>query len=211
MNGEQDNIAMDPMLRPLLELYSQHRGWYIALGTLLVLAGCMAIASPMISTLTTVYMLGWLLIVSGAAQLLGAAASRRWGGFFLTLLSGALSLVIGIMALRHPGSMDLALTMLIATFLLIGGTFRVLISSLTRFHGWVWSIAGGLVSVLLGAYIYATLPASSFWVLGTFIGVDLLSTGWTWIFLASALPAPRNRDAGKHRPPTVSAQVQASF
>ena len=200
----------EPPLPAILQLNARHRGWYFALGTLLVVAGCLAIASPMISTLTTVYVLGWLLLVSGAAQMLGAVTSRRWGGFVLTLLSGLLSLVIGLMALRHPGSADLALTMLIATFLLIGGTFRVLFSALTRFHGWIWSIAGGLVSALLGAFIYATLPYSSFWVLGTFVGVDLLSTGWTWMLLASILPAPRERDAGRDRTANTSAPVGAS-
>lgn len=173
-------------LRPALAVFSRNWGWYIALGAFQVLAGCLAVAWPVTSTLTAVYVFGWLLIGSGVGQVLAAIGSRRWGGFLLTLVSGVLSLVVGIMALRHPGTMDLALTMLVATLLLVSGGFRLLAAVLTRFYGWQWTAVGGLVSALLGGYIYATLPVASFWVLGTFLGIELLSTGWTWIFFGSA-------------------------
>lgn len=172
---------------PGLEHLHRQWGWYLGLGIVLMLIGCVAIAMPMISGMATVIVFGWLLIFSGLAQLMGAIGSRRWGGYFVNLLSGILAFIVGAMTLSHPGTMDLALTMLLATFLLVGGVFRATGAAHLRFFGWGWAVCSGLVSTLLGVYIYATLPVSSWWVLGTFIGIEILSHGWTWIFLALAL------------------------
>lgn len=176
-----------PFLDPGLTALQRGWGFYLALGLFLVLLGGVAIATPLFATLAGVLMFGWLLIVSGLVQLFGAFGSRRWSGYFLHLLGGVLALVVGVMTLRHPGTMDLALTLLIATYLLVGGGFRMLGAVESRFHGRGWMILGGLLSALLGVYIYATLPIASLWVIGTFLGVDIVVHGWMWIFLAMAL------------------------
>lgn len=195
LNQDVDHgIAMHPLGPGLLEVH-RNWGWYLALGVFLVMVGCCAIAAPMFASLEGTLVFGWLLIASGLAQLLGAAGSRRLGGYFLNLLGGVFAFVVGVMTLRHPGAMDLALTMLIATYLLVVGIFRVLGAVGTRFYGWGLALAGGLLSLALGAYIYATLPIAKFWVIGTFIGVEILSHGWTWIFLALAM---RDRPASIH-------------
>lgn len=187
-------LAMAP-LGPGLDILRRNWGWYLALGMFLVVVGCGAIAAPMLATLEGTLVFGWLLIASGLAQLLGAAGSRRWGGYFLNLLGGVFAFVVGVMTLRHPGAMDLALTMLIAAYLLVAGIFRAVGAVGARFYGWGWALVGGLISLVLGAYIYATLPSAKFWVVGTFIGVEILSHGWTWIFLALAM---RDRPASIH-------------
>ena len=42
---------------------------------------------------------------------------------------------------------------------------------------------GGVVNVLLGILIWLQWPASAFWVIGLFIGIDLLMTGWWFVTL----------------------------
>ena len=42
----------------------------------------------------------------------------------------------------------------------------------------------GVVTFLLGAMIYANWPLSGLWVIGLFIGVDLILAGWSWVLLS---------------------------
>ena len=44
-----------------------------------------------------------------------------------------------------------------------------------------------VVTVLLGAMIIAKWPASSFYVLGIFLGIDLIFFGSTWLTMGLAL------------------------
>jgi uncharacterized membrane protein HdeD (DUF308 family) len=40
---------------------------------------------------------------------------------------------------------------------------------------------------MLGMLIYKQWPVSGLWVIGMFIGIDLLFNGWAWIMLAIGL------------------------
>jgi uncharacterized membrane protein HdeD (DUF308 family) len=45
-------------------------------------------------------------------------------------------------------------------------------------------LCNGIVTVLLGIAIWQQWPASGLWVLGTFVGIDLIVNGVTWSVLA---------------------------
>ena len=183
-------------LRAGLESLHRNWGWYLALGIVLVVVGTIAICSPVFFTITGVLYFGVLMLFGGIAQLLGAFWARYWSGVIAMVLSGLLYLVVGGMALKHPGTADLALTLLIATFLMVGGLFRIIAALYLRFHGWGWSVLSGVISTALGIMIYSNLAASTLWVIGTFIGVDMLFQGWTWIALSLAVRNVKPRGAG---------------
>ncbi|HWE37476.1 MAG TPA: HdeD family acid-resistance protein [Isosphaeraceae bacterium] len=174
-------------LRAELEALHREWGWYLALGVLLIVLGMIAIAVPWVATAGVVLMFGILLIVGGIAQLVGAVWARRWSGVVWAALAGVLAVVVGLMALRHPAKMSLALTLLIAAYLLVGGTLRIVSAMWLRYAQWGWSAFGGALSVVLGLLIYADLPESALWVIGTFLGIDLLFQGWAWVLLALAV------------------------
>ena len=127
-------------LRAGLESLHRNWGWYLALGIVLVVVGTIAICSPVFFTITGVLYFGVLMLFGGIAQLLGAFWARYWSGVIAMVLSGLLYLVVGGMTLKHPGTADLALTLLIATFLMVGGLFRIIAALYLRFHGWGWSV-----------------------------------------------------------------------
>ena len=60
-------------------------------------------------------------------------------------------------------------------------------------HGtpWGWVVFSGIVSFLLGLMIIAQWPASSFFVLGILLGVDLIFVGTGWITMGLALKRHR--------------------
>ena len=63
-----------------------------------------------------------------------------------------------------------------------------------HFHGWPWVLLNGFISVFLGIYIWRHLPETAMWLIGTFVGIDLIFCGASWIFLAFGI---RSVSSGK--------------
>jgi uncharacterized membrane protein HdeD (DUF308 family) len=58
------------------------------------------------------------------------------------------------------------------------------------------TLATALTILTLGVMILLQWPFSGFWVIGLFVGIDLLFSGWTWIMLALRLKSlPKARSA----------------
>ena len=75
-------------------------------------------------------------VVGGVAEIVGGFWSRGWSGFFLHLLSGVLSAVVGVLFLRAPLDAVLALTLLLACLLMVGGIFKIIAALSHRFTAW---------------------------------------------------------------------------
>jgi uncharacterized membrane protein HdeD (DUF308 family) len=174
-------------LRHELEAIRGNWGWVLALGVILVILGTVAVATPFVASLATAMAFGVLLLIGGAAQLVGAFWTRDWSGFFLSLLMGVLYVVLGLLFVRDPGDALLAMTLLLACTLLVGGLFRIIGSLMFRFPHWGWTLAGGVINLILGILIWQQWPASGLWVIGLFVGIDLIFTGWTWVMMSLAL------------------------
>jgi uncharacterized membrane protein HdeD (DUF308 family) len=52
---------------------------------------------------------------------------------------------------------------------------------------WIWVVLSGIVTLLVGLIILAHWPVSSLFVLGIFLGVDLVFAGASWIGIGLAL------------------------
>ena len=167
-----------------LKTFKKNWGWFFTLGLLLVVLGALAAGASVFTTLFSVVLLGALLLVGGAAKVGYAFWLRRWSGFIPTLLAGILYLVVGGYTILHPAASAIALTLLLAILFLISGIFRVISSAWLRFQDWGWVFVSGLISIALGAMILEEWPSSGLWVLGLFVGIDLIFAGWTWIFLS---------------------------
>jgi uncharacterized membrane protein HdeD (DUF308 family) len=122
-----------------------------------------------------------------AAEAVGAFWCRGWSGFFLDLLSGVLSIVVGLLFLRAPLNALAALTLLLACFLMAGGIFKVVAAVGYRFAAWGWSLVGGIVDVILGVMLWQEWLASALWVIGLFVRINLMFRGFNWIALGLAL------------------------
>lgn len=166
-----------------------HKRWrsVLWLGVLLLVLGVIATALAPWLTLASMVFIGGLLIVVGLLQGLHAFAYRRWGGFFVDLLASILYLVLGFLMVANPGASAEALTLLIALFLIFGGIFRMVIASLVRFQNAVWLLLHGAINLLLGIMIWQQWPLSGHWVIGLFVGIDLMLNGWSLIMLGLAV------------------------
>ncbi len=197
------DVSLRSQLRHGLEAMHRNWAWYLALGIGLIVLGTLMLGAPLIATLTAVVSTAMLLIIAGAAEAVGAFWTRRWTGFFLHLLSGVLYIVLGILFLRRPIAGAEVLTLLIASFLMVSGLFRLIASLYYRFPNWVWAALSGLVSLALALYVIGTWPASAVVLPGTLLGIDLLFHGWFWVMLG--LSVKKLPDLGGSRAGTPAA------
>lgn len=160
--------------------------WFIGLGVLLIVLGTLAVGASVFTTLATVSFIGWLMIFAGFAEGLHAFANRAWEGFFLDLLLGTLYGVTGCMIVANPGATAVALTLLISVFLIFGGVSRIIVAIMYGFPNRGWLFLNGVIALLLGISIAQSWPVSGLWVIGMFVGVDLICNGWSLVMLGIA-------------------------
>ncbi|MGH6945349.1 MAG: HdeD family acid-resistance protein [Geminicoccaceae bacterium] len=162
-------------------------GWFLGLGIVLAVLGVLAIALPVVATLAVGIFIGWLLVIGGIAQLVHAFSERRWRGFFLHFLGGLVYLVVGGLILIDPFGGALALTILLAAFLVVEGIFQILLALRIRpFRNWGWVVASGIITLVLGILIFAGWPSTALWVIGLLVGIHLLTSGIALIMLGLA-------------------------
>src|SRR5262249_9953456 len=167
-----------------IEEVRKHSTWFLVLGIALVIIGIIAIGSAVAMTIVSVMFLGWLLILAGLFEVIHGFRHRPWSGFFINLLGGVLSAVAGVVMVANPALAAVSLTLLIAMMLIVAGLFRLFIAFSTPLHHRGWLILNGAISIILGVMIWDSWPASGLWVIGLFVGIDMIFDGWTEIILA---------------------------
>lgn len=179
-----------------MEALSRNWGWLLALGILMVVLGIFAIGAPAVATIAVQLVLGWILLIGGIGQGIHAFMVKGWGGFLFQLLSAALYLLVGILLLVNPVEGALALTFVLAVFLIVEGIFKIILGLRVRPHaGWGWLLASGILSLILGILIWSEWPVAGLWVIGLLVGIQLLFTGWSLVMLALAARARRQGTA----------------
>ena len=163
-------------------------GWFVGLGALSIVAGLIALGNAMLGTLASVLFIGAMMAVVGFAHIIHAFQVREWGSFFIWLLTGVLYTAAALLIAYNPLLGASVITLFIGIVLIASGIMRIIVSFSMRDHpGWAWMLLPGAVTLLLGLLIAAQWPTSSLWVLGTFLGVDLLFTGFALVMLGLRL------------------------
>ena len=163
-------------------------GWSIVLGILMILAGIIAMFAPWEAGLVITLVVGWSAIFNGFAQMV--FAFRTHGGLHIALeiILGIIYIVAGIFLLMHPVGGLLALTLFLASFLLIYGIFALVLAFQMRpLHGWGWVLFDGIITILLGILIWAHWPFNSDWVVGTLFGISIFVSGITRLMMSLAI------------------------
>jgi uncharacterized membrane protein HdeD (DUF308 family) len=174
-----------------------HRGWMIALGVALTVLGILAIGAAVLTTVLSIKVLGWMLIVGGVIQVVHAFSAPRWSGVALSLLEGVVYGVVGVLVASRPVETAVVATLLLAGFLMISGLFRILaVPIFLRLRNGGWVLASGILSLLLGIAVWAQWPASGLWVIGAFIGIEMIGWGISLIMLGLAF---RDTDVSARR------------
>lgn len=166
-------------------------GWMLTAGCLLILLGALAVAYSVIFTVVSVMFLGWMLIIGGVLEAVHAFQHRESRHLFLYVLDALLAFVAGVLLLKSPEVGALVVTLLLASYFIIAGLFRIGVALALRYPSWPWTLLNGLVTLALGIIVWGGWPASGFWVLGLFVGINLMMSGWARVMLALALRSGR--------------------
>lgn len=154
------------------------RGWSILLGILLIAAGIFSILAPFFAGIAAGIFFGWLVLFAGVMHFFYAWSERGAGGVFWQILIGVAYVLAAIYMLIMPVAGVVALTLVLACYIAFEGILEfVLYANLRRHRGSGWFLVDGIVSLLLAGLIFAQWPSSSFWALGTLVGISLLFSG----------------------------------
>jgi uncharacterized membrane protein HdeD (DUF308 family) len=161
------------------------RGWQIAFGVILIVAGVIAVLMPAVAALATALVFAWVLVISGVFEIAYAVVTRAREGFVWKLIVGLLTLVLGIALLVVPLAGVATLAMLVASFLFLGGVARFILALRMRpLPRWGWVMFDGLLSIALAILIAIGWPPNSLAVIGLLTGFALISSGVWRIALA---------------------------
>jgi uncharacterized membrane protein HdeD (DUF308 family) len=167
-----------------LETLRKYSLLMLVVGIGLIIVGMAAISSSFIATLATVIFIGSFLLVGGIMEVLNAFWAHGWRGFWIHLLAGIVYLVLGLFMVRRPEKGAEFFTLMIAAALIVGGLFRIITALSHRFHSWFWVLLNGVVTLVLGILIWQEWPDSAFWVIGLFVGIDMVFAGMSWVMTA---------------------------
>jgi uncharacterized membrane protein HdeD (DUF308 family) len=179
------DAAAQVMREAMRETVRRHSLWYLIQSALMILAGILALVYPVVSSVGVIFLLGWILIINGVVQSISLVDVRKVPHFWLQLVSVVLSVIVGVLLLRHPGEGLLTLTLLLIVFFIVEGISKVIFSLTVRpFPNWGWVLASGIVGILLAFYLWANLPITAVWLLGVLLGIQLICEGTALGYLA---------------------------
>lgn len=171
------------------EIEAIHHAWALLFGwgILLFIGGIIALLYPVAATVASMEVFGVLLLFAAGGQLVAIFYSRKWGGVLSAVLCSILYLFGGVILLERPLLAAAGYTLFLTMLFFAVGIVRITTALIHQFSGWGWVALSGGISVLLAVLIWQDFPASAFWVIGAFIGIDLIFAGWSWMMTGLAV------------------------
>jgi uncharacterized membrane protein HdeD (DUF308 family) len=185
MSTNQPNIAN--IQRAVNQALHDHWMLYLVEGVVLLVLGTIAIIIPPLATLAATILFGWLFLISGVVGLVTSFMMRAAPGFWWSLISAALGVLVGGWLLARPVSGAVSLTILLVAFFVIEGAVSIMfaLDHKRELSGrWGWMLMSGIVDLVLGAMILAGLPSTAAWAIGVLVGINMVFGGTALIAMA---------------------------
>lgn len=182
-----ENGGYNIVKSPDFEALRPRWGWLLALGIVFVLMGFFGLG--MVGGLTMISMLFFaaLLFIAGAAHLFYVFQDRGFKGALYHALIAILYIIGGCIIIYDPILASTIITAFLAgVFIVIGITRLIMAYNLKNASGWGWLVVAGLAALALGVIILSHWPVSGLWFIGLFIAIEMIMTGWSYIFIALA-------------------------
>jgi uncharacterized membrane protein HdeD (DUF308 family) len=154
---------------------------------LLIVFSVLAIASPLVTSLWAVMIIGWLLIFSSVAQVIHAFYSKGVGYLLWKLFVAVLYFCVGIYFLTDPFPSIMTLTLVFGVFFVVEGWLGLITYfGDRRSDASAWILLEGCVTLILGLLILGHWPSSALWAFGTLIGISMFVTGISRLMISLA-------------------------
>ena len=183
-----------------MEWIQKNRTLLIVEGILFTLLGLLAIAMPVISTLSAELFIGWILLFGGIVQLYRSIKTRKNSGFFWSLIISLLYILFGVLLIIFPIAGMFSLTILLIGFFIVEGIAKIILGfQLKPFRYWGWMLFSGVIALIMAAIIWSGWPGTAFWVIGLLVGINMIFFGISLLTLGFDKPKTPDEPA----PPLV--------
>ncbi len=165
-------------------------GFLFVEGVLLILFGLAAVVFPLWASIAAAVLLGWILIATGIAGIVGAVSTRPHVHFGWSLVSSIISILSGLVAAFYPLAGILALVIVIAAWLVVDGVSSMMIALASRRAGgksWGWSAVSAVIDWLLAIGVFVLAPAGGPLIVGIVVAISLVFGGVTLLMLGAAV------------------------
>lgn len=162
------------------------------LGIRFVIGGLLALSAPWLPLVSVTIPIGVILIGAGITFIILALEAQTGGKGRGPLLLGMVGSVTGACLLIWPSMTAVSLTALLATYSVLSGVLTLGFAlDLRPVQGWSWLLLGALVAVLLAAAVWVQFPLWGALAVGSLVGVNLLTMGWSLVALQGFEEAAR--------------------
>ncbi|WP_254763199.1 HdeD family acid-resistance protein [Natrinema marinum] len=180
------NDTVDTMPGEGYSLENEWRTLAIA-GAIVGLIGILAIAFPLVTGLSVSLAIGALLVVGGIVHGIHAFTARGWRGSLWQIALAVVSVVAGIAVLAAPAVALITLTIALVAYLVVDGIAELALAMRMPGSRSRTAVAiSGVVGLVLAALLWAGFPGTAAWAIGLLVGVNLLVTGFSMVFVAMA-------------------------
>ncbi|MGA7002733.1 MAG: HdeD family acid-resistance protein [Pseudolabrys sp.] len=188
MSSQQSGIQdIQGLQRAATAALHEHWVLFLVEGVVLLVLGATAVVLPPIATLAVTILLGWLFLVSGILGLITTFLMRHAPGFWWSLLSAVLGIIVGAVLLASPLTGAFSLTLVLVAFFLVEGAVSIMfaLDHKRELSGqWGWMLVSGIIDLGLGIMIFAGLPSTAAWAVGLLVGINMIFGGSALIAMA---------------------------
>lgn len=160
------------------------RGWSIFIGLAIMLLGFVALSHQLLATAMVTSFMGILLLLGCSFSLIKIFTIHGWSNHFWYIVVAIAYGVAAFVFLTQPVQAAIAFTFVLGWAILISGIFRIFMAFKLRHHrGAGWVLFSAVVSIILGGLILSQWPSTGLYILGLFLGVELIFAGAGWLGL----------------------------
>ncbi len=163
------------------------RGWSIALGLAMMVLGFIALSHQLLATAMVTGFMGVLLVLGCSFSLIKIFTIHGWTNHFWYIIVAIAYGVAAFIFLTRPFEAAVVFTFILGWAILISGIFRIFMAFKLRHHRGVgWILFSAIVSIILGGLILSQWPVTGLYILGLFLGIELIFAGAGWLGLGLA-------------------------
>ncbi|WP_019028024.1 HdeD family acid-resistance protein [Colwellia piezophila] len=170
----------------LLKLLKNNAKLHVAGGITLSLIGLLCISLPFLSGLAIANFVSLTMVATGITMSIFAFSKEKILHKVLSFISGILVMLFGVFMFIHPVGNLYTLAMMAVSYFVIDGILGLVATYEGRKNkAWGWMLFSAIISLVLAGLLIAQWPLSSFYIVGTLVGVRFIFTGFNLVLLAA--------------------------
>ncbi len=160
----------------MLDLIAKYWWTFVIRGLLAIAFGLIALVWPGITLIVLVFLFGFYAVLEGILSIIAAVINRGMRSWWVLLLEGLTSLIVGCVAFIWPGLTAVVLLIFIAIWAILTGLLEIWAAVQLRkeIRGeWVLALTG-IISILIGIILFTNPGAGALavvWMIGIYAAI----------------------------------------